>query len=141
MSQGNLFSGFLEEFWGCHPISTFRESLEDSGKIEGGRRKLFSNLHCCHHSLVKVGFLTCILFSPCFVHACLCTLYLFVMLLLACMLGGFGRVSFCVVIFLGCIIEILLYCIEVFLHGCAWHYSPLDRGEVAMWGRALVGPH
>ena len=24
--------------------------------------------------------------------------------------------------------------------GCAWHYSPLDREEVAMWRRALVGP-
>ena len=30
---------------------------------------------------------------------------------------------------------------EGFSWGCVWHYSPLDREEVAMFGgRALVGP-
>ena len=36
---------------------------------------------------------------------------------------------------------ILMNCFEGISWGCVWHYSPLDREEVAMvGGRALVGP-
>ena len=42
---------------------------------------------------------------------------------------------FCVV--LNVFLFILMYCIEGFSWGCIWHYSPLDREEVAMWGVGL----
>ena len=96
---------------GCHPISTFRESLEGSGKMEGGKMKLFSNLHCYHHSWVKVGHFALAFAFSMFCSCLFLHLVLYCYLLLACMLGGFGRVSFCVDL------GYLITCIEGFSWG------------------------
>ena len=93
VGQENLFSRFLEEIWGCHPISTFRE-----GWKKDKERALLKKLHC-HHSWMKVGSL--LLCLP------LLSLFMFVfascvvgVLVVACMWIDLGRVSLCVVIFL-----------------------------------------
>ena len=52
---------------------------------------------------------------------------------------GFDLEGFCVV--LDAFFCYLDEFFEGFSWGCVWHYSPLDREEVAMYrGRALVGP-
>ena len=52
-------------------------------------------------------------------------------LLLACVLGLIWE-GFVFVLML--LLVILMQCFEGFSWGCAWHYSPLDREEVAMKG-------
>ena len=97
VGQENLFSRFLEEIWGCHPIYTFREGLEDREGWKKEKGKLFSNLHCCHHSWMKVGYLALVFASSMLVHVCFCTLCCVGFgCLLACWddLGGFHFVFF-----------------------------------------------
>ena len=121
----------MEEFWGCHPISTFRESLEDSSGLKK-KRKLFSNLDCYHHSLLKVGLLALYFVFSMVDHACSCILSV-VLLFVACLyVGLIWRVLFCVV--LGCFLVYYDVLYSGVFMGCIWHYSPLDREEVAMWG-------
>ena len=57
-----LFKGILEKFWVCHPISSFRESLEDSLEIEGRKGISSSQISIYHNSLVKVGVLALVFF-------------------------------------------------------------------------------
>ena len=82
----------------CHPISTFRESLEDSWRWKEERDKLFSNLHCYHNSLVKVGFLALYFVFSMVDHACSCILSVVLLLVAFLYVGMIWRVLFCVVL-------------------------------------------
>ena len=112
LSQGNLFSGFLEEFWGCHPISTFREGLKKDKERALLKPPLLP-------SLLDEGRLLCLAFSSSMlVHASFCILFCvcFLCCLLACR-GDLGGFHFVLSSFLGCIIEILLFVLRDFYMG------------------------
>ena len=88
-------------FWRSFGVVThsllLEKVLEDSWRLKEEKDKLFSNLHCYHHSLLKVGFLACILFSPCLIMLVLA--YSVVLLFFACLyVGLIWRVLFCVVL-------------------------------------------
>ena len=81
---------------GLSPNLYFERKLEDSWRLKEEKGKLFSNLHCYHHSLLKVGFLALYFVFSMFDHACSCILSV-VLLFFACLyVGMIWRVLFCV---------------------------------------------